>query len=390
MPKSISLTTLANSFIGLTFFAFFVPITLSRPVTSVQDNQILFSGDCSRPLTGVPSTSGIDADSDGISDSCEQTLAERFAPIVYHSSDESNFPTNVDWFLSKTELWLYTAQKSRRLIVKPSQAQLLGLEESDGQVPPQNIKSSGTWSKGKRTTFFLKDVDDKFRIGSTDSKEWTTYYHAYPNDESGITIQYWRFYAYNDAANNHGGDWEGIHIILNSGLRPLKIALLGHTAIHWAPFSDAQKEGEHAIIFSEGGGHGSRLSGDGIQAKGCGGLLGNVLCTIKLDKPATFVRQETWTNGNVQWFNDKKGRTGLLLNVGEKSKPMNGQIFLQYSGIWGSPSEFPLSPTFYPFSGYWGPAFNETGRRDDGFVTAWCAGRFISTRDECFPESIAP
>src|SRR5829696_1318146 len=48
-----------------------------------------------------PTTSGpkSDRDNDGIVDRCEQTLAEKFAPIVYHSAGERNYPTNVDVFL---------------------------------------------------------------------------------------------------------------------------------------------------------------------------------------------------------------------------------------------------------------------------------------------------
>jgi hypothetical protein len=37
---------------------------------------------------------------------------------------------------------------------------------------------------------------------------------------------------------------------------------------------------------------------------------------------------------------------------------MNGQRFIQYSGIWGNPGTLKI------FSGYWGPAFNETGAGD--------------------------
>src|SRR3954470_14838247 len=48
-----------------------------------------------------------DADGDGLADTCETMLGARFAPIVYHSNDESNFPTNVDAFLASTSLNFY-------------------------------------------------------------------------------------------------------------------------------------------------------------------------------------------------------------------------------------------------------------------------------------------
>src|SRR5205814_422376 len=51
---------------------------------------------CYTPIRdGVPA----DTDQDGLYDRCEDALATKFAPIVYHSSDESNYPVNVDWFL---------------------------------------------------------------------------------------------------------------------------------------------------------------------------------------------------------------------------------------------------------------------------------------------------
>ena len=152
-----------------------------------------------------------------------------------------------------------------------------------------------------------------------------------------------------------------------------------------------QKEGDHVRVFSEGGGHATRASSGGIQAKNCGGgVIGGLFCTIDLNKPATFVRQEVWTNGEVVWFDGKKDRTGSLVNLGAKTKPMNGQVFLQYSGLWGSPSSFFGSPTYFPFSGYWGPAFNETGMRDDKFITAWCAGMKNPLPKECFAAATIP
>jgi hypothetical protein len=64
---------------------------------------------------------------------------------------------------------------------------------------------------------------------------------------------------------------------------------------------------------------------------------------------------------------------GKLLNIGEKCTPLNGQWFIRYSGLWGSlskapqilpPSVIALIPQLYFISsGYWNPAFNETGMR---------------------------
>jgi hypothetical protein len=345
--------------------------------------------DCS-PGSSSPNK---DEDGDGISDSCEQALAEKYAPVVYHSSDESNLPANVDWFLKKTSLWFYdddcTPDLHQLITSAPTQEQLLNWCYTGGCDASDTVHSNGTRSNEKQRTFYLADVDEQSRAGSLDSRDWITYYHAYPNDLGGVTIQYWRFYAYNDALNNHGGDWEGIHLLLDQNLQPAQVGFMGHTSIDYQPASSLQWDGAHPRIYSEGGGHASHSSGDGIVAKGCSPIDDIILPShLDPDNPCTFIRQETWSNGQIRWCNNSRvsfcngavTQTGSLLNIGAKIAPMNGQVFIQYSGIWGSPGKL------YGTSGYWHPAFNETGMKEDGFITAWCAGMAGPyPRRECYP-----
>ena len=80
-------------------------------------------------LRQLTQQSKVDSDADSLPDFWEHFLAEKFAPIIYHSSDESNFPTNVDWFLSKTELRFYddkcTPDLDKLIVRAPTQMQLL-------------------------------------------------------------------------------------------------------------------------------------------------------------------------------------------------------------------------------------------------------------------------
>ncbi len=322
-----------------------------------------------------------DEDADGLPDAFEQALAERFAPIVYHSSDESNFPTNVDWFLSKTELWFYddacTPDLHMPIIKSPAQHQLLGQRYSGGCGATDTILSDATRSLSKQRTFYLKDVADEHRRGSYDSEDWTTYFHVYPNNRGGVTIQYWRFYAYNDAIFNHGGDWEGCHIVLDEHLHPAMIVLMGHTTIERCSPSELTWEGDHVRVYSEGGGHATCRSGREVNANGGQGYIDPAV-------QCTHVRHETWPGGIVWWFDGRVTCTGRLLNIGSKIAPMNGQVFIQYSGLWGSPGTIGAS------SGYWGPAYNETQMGDDGFITAWAEGMIgdpETLRAECYPAS---
>src|SRR5262249_4823759 len=117
----------------------------------------------------------------------------------------------------------------------------------------------------------------------------------------------------------------------------------------------------------------------------------------------------TWTGGSVlRWDSTVVGPSGGLRNLGEKTRPRNGQLFVQYSGLWGSRGRLFLT------SGYWGPAFNETGatcedgslayrsylrpraeRADCGRIriNAWCDGvdpAKLDTRRECYASADLP
>jgi hypothetical protein len=321
---------------------------------------------------------GLDSDGDGLADACEQVLAERFAPIVYHSSDESNFPTNVDTFLAETRLGFHDDRcPDSFLMTHPSQSDLA--TPRDVACEGNSFRPDGTRSAGKHRTLFLSDVSDADRAGSPDPHEWTIYFHAYPNDIGGVTVQYWRFYAYNDAANDHGGDWEGLHVILDDSLHARGLRLLTHDTLAEPPLRRFRFEGTHVRVFSEGGGHATRSSGADIAARGCGFLARR--CVVDPDDPETFVRQETWTGGIVRGPKGLRSTTGRLVNLGAKTTPMNGQVFVRYSGLWGSPG------VFFGTSGFWGPAYNETSLRADGFVSAWCEGMSpgSASREECYP-----
>ena len=109
----------------------------------------------------------------------------------------------------------------------------------------------------------------------------------------------------------------------------------------------------------------------------------------------------------MSWWDGRRDAGGGLLNVGEKRRPRNRQVFIQYSGLWGAPHKWFLT------SGYWGPAFNETGALcEDGraayraslgcgaradcsriFHTAWCAGMdggLLALDNECYAVRSSP
>jgi hypothetical protein len=283
-----------------------------------------------------------DIDADGLDDRLEDRLAEQFAPIVYHGERESSFPIDVDRWLERTHLATFDAtswaNRTQRIVTGPlRQIQLL---EQVARLNGVTLSSSGSRSRGKRLSFFLEDVPKPAGPPSIQPADWVTYVHSYPNDTGGVTLQYWRAYAWDDARFmglnfGHGGDWEGIVVHLDASLQPARTAYLDHTGIvDWG--ASVRWEGTHPLVWSEEGGHSSYPDRGHMRS-------------------TRFIRQPTWTGSVVtDWDGAPLGTSGGLLNVGEKSRPRNGQVFVQYSGLWGSPGALFLT------TGYWGPAFNET------------------------------
>ena len=176
---------------------------------------------------------------------------------------------------------------------------------------------------------------------------------------------------------------------LDARYQPVRTTYLDHSGI--VDVTTSMKwEGSHPLVWSEEGGHSS--SPDASRSRS-----------------TRWYRQETWTGGVVtRWDAVRLGDSGGLRNVGEKSHPRNRQLFIRYSGLWGPPGRLFIT------SGYWGPAFNETGatcadgssayrpylwRRADSQrcspirINAWCDGAdptYLDLRAECFALSDVP
>lgn len=350
---------------------------------------------------------GADNDRDGIIDSREGDLAERFAPIILHDKDDLDLPTEVDWLLSRTSLEYYNNNglfhrddHIHRVGPPVSQLGLIGLI---GTYAGGVVHSDGTRSRSRQHTFALLDVPPGDRQGSLNTLNWKTYTHVFRNYYGGVSIQYWRCYAFNTGdqtthlpveIDHHGGDWEAVEVVLGKDLLPIQYRLLGHSGIDERPPSQVSMEGTHVKVFSEPGGHASHLScvpSDTINADG----FPYRIWLNDLNQVSNQIRQETWSQGSITWPTSSwRGHTGGittpsggLINIGEKTSPLNGQVFVKYSGLWGSLGDM--------FSGYWGPAFNETDMAPDNLITAWCYGMKASRSNidrlhqECYPDGIS-
>lgn len=373
-----------------------MPRYVARTGLSVALSLLFFgAGAASRQSDGsghVP----VDQDHNGIPDDLELRLANQFAPIMFYDAEEPNLPTSIEKFLSNTELWYFSeyCRPEQVRINKPSGTQLTRNLKPSCRQTGELIDSEGTRSPGKKSTFYLSNVSERARRGSEDSQEWVTYVHAYRNDLGGITLQFWRLYAYNSSYlfgfhidfGTHGGDWEAIHVVLKptpeGSFTPAMIRLLGHRDIITRPWTDAIVEGGHPLIFCEKGSHTSVL-----------------LTKTDMNKRSRWIEQKSWTGGTVRWPNGRMSNSGPLVLLGQKTAPSPGMEWLRYSGLWGTREN--SGPYQFYRSGYWGPAFNETGIRKDGFVAAWCEGMVsekatsrsspgVMLERECYADRVVP
>lgn len=334
-------------------------------------------------------TAGPDADGDGLPENCEQMLAEKFAPVVYHSSEERYFPFRVDSYLRQSSLWFYdeTCSPLLRSEIRPAPTpeQLVRASWPAVCLSRLPAAANSTRSQAKRSTFYLADPPEDSRAGSRNTADWITYFHAYPNQLNGVTLQYWRFYAWHEGAGSHGGDWVSLYLVLDSTLQPLHLAYRQDQTLKTVPWHALEKESEQRVrVYSEAASHQIFLKAGEVRADGCKGLGGLFICRVQPDKPETHIRQETHTGGRVRWFSGEISQTGALVNLGQRSQPLNGNLWLQYSGLWGTRDKEGDE------SGDWGPAFQATDMLSNGYLNAWAIGMRQPTRAEAYPLSVSP
>ena len=310
------------------------------------------------PMTQLPFAStaatSVDDDRDGLDDALEDELANRFAPVLHHDPAESNYPTSVEHWLQVTRLHEFGTANGLRFDRTVAGTAGEALESIDLSVARRPCKDGG---------YYLADVPREYRRGSTDTRDWITYVHSFPNQDAGVTLQYWRAYAYDQVRLgpltwSHGGDWESVAVHLDRSLQPAAISLLGHRDIERRLPADVRWEGTHPMIWSQPGGHASTA--------------------VPTKQPRQqFIRQETWQGGQVTWADGRRQRGGGIVNVGERSRPRPGQSFIRYPGLWGEPHRL------YSTSGYWGPAFNETGALCEDGQRAYGTSLACGLRQSC-------
>jgi hypothetical protein len=340
----------------------------------------------------------VDNDGDGIDDNLEQLLAERFAPVIYISPDERNYPVNVNWFLAIATLEYYENrglfhEDIHDVVTSPvgTQADLIGPPWIHGAL--SSIEPDPERFDHDKT-FALRDVADEYKVGCLNPSDWKTYVHVYPNTLGGVNIQYWNVFSYNGFGifalgfGNHGGDWDAsIQVVLDSTLQPVEVWYSRHSHDHPGdnfPWDQVHiYNSTHPLVMIDACGHAAYKDMDDYNNYWGWFPLGSAYWRDDPDQPIPGwgTVWKTWTGGQVRQdpgayytISPNPGVTGGLVNVGEYNPginqacgllsgqfwPLNDQVFIQYSGLWGDRGVL--------FSGPRGPVFQG---HDDGKYKSW-------------------
>lgn len=283
-------------------------------------------------LAGLLACLGVraaDGDADGIDDDVEDALLARYAPVVLLHPTEPALPASTDWLIARAELEPAPGPRPRVLA-----ASVLGL-----LAWPKPVEDPAARLHPRRAD----------RAGSRDPADWVVYGHAFPADGGGVVLQYWFFYAFNDAYGvfDHEGDWEHVSVKLGPSLRPEGAWYARHYDSHpgvWFDWGTLSREGDHPVVLSGRGTHASYAST---------GEVPDWERTCETTWPAAAAA------GGCGVWRTWDAAAGGVVNVGERSQPR--VPFIAWPGRWGS-------------TGRLGGDSRDGPPRGPAFQQGWCSG----------------
>jgi hypothetical protein len=299
----------------------------------------------------------VDGDADGLDDGLENCLLQRHAPVVYLAWDiDQARPANVDWYLSRTVMRFTHDGCSDCAILAlggVNQTSLSNRSHAEknwlcSHTSTNRTSYGDTWNESE--AFFLQvpnDAnEDATHQGSTNAADWKVYGHAYRNSLGGVNLQYWFFYPYNDSIStvNHEGDWEHINVRLRADYSIDGAFLAQHGGLTLHAVSSLQwYDADHPYVWAADGSHATYRSESDCDTSW---------------REQGFDTDSCRTNSGYRWFTWAGGKGtqagfqgGGVINVGEKTRPLNGQNFIKYNSRWGeigttSETSGPRTPSF--------------------------------------------
>jgi hypothetical protein len=188
----------------------------------------------------------------------EESLLEKYAPVLYFHPDEQFFPTSIEAMLSQSDL-----KRAKKLVQIPPELSDPIIDEIP--VPVNSLSNADVTAKyyldmrNASGGFVGFEVPDPNRFAEYPR---TVYGREFSPDSEHIVLQYWFFYVFNHFRGAHEGDWEMIQIILNktnqTNEQPTLATYSYHYDVRTYNWSEVNKVDEtHPKVFVAQGGHAS-------------------------------------------------------------------------------------------------------------------------------------
>jgi hypothetical protein len=260
------------------------------------------------PLAVVASVSADVAD--------EQTLAERYAPVVRLVEQreecgpgEAYLPTDVDVLLGNSTVALRGPWAPTDLVkIGPVAEDLAGLYEYHLDLPGSALNPGCDYERWSRRA---ADKPTVYAHVASDARAPAT-----------LSLQYWFFYPFNDFNNTHEGDWEMIQLVFPAhdvhealATEPVEVGYSSHEGAERAAWDDGKLElldATHPVVYPAAGSHANKftsalyLGSSGEAGVGCDDTRGPhvelrpVVKTIPSD-PAAARQAFPWITFEGRW-----------------------------------------------------------------------------------------
>ena len=190
-----------------------------------------------QPFTALAQT---DLDNDGIPDAKESELALMYLPSLQFKAGEKFFPVVMNYHLDNSALKHRYGETVTTVDAHPAVSTIAGKGE--------NYFLDNTLGN-------LTDIAEDYK--QSKATLGYTVYARVTKEYTSIIVQYWFFYAYNDAPiNEHEGDWEMIEIILDSTEKPISAVYSQHLQGQRASWGDVEKmNSTHPKVYVARGSH---------------------------------------------------------------------------------------------------------------------------------------
>lgn len=260
-------------------------------------------------------------------------LAEKFAPIVYLGEQDKECdqgadpysPSPVEIVLDNPKIDLKRDVSGRPVIAQgPSQRDIFDKGEEYFLDFPGNPRRPGC----------TYETDYRQFIGNAPA---VAYAHIKGEQGvSGLALQYWLFYYYNQWNNLHEGDWEMIQLTFNVnsvsealGRDPISVAYSQHSGGETASWDDdkLEKEGNRPVIYVSRGAHANFF------------------------QPGVYVgvaRARTGFGCESSLPPHRRVPLGVKVLPDEATGPDDPFAWIEFSGRWGEPSGRLFSGSFSP------------------------------------------